>query len=168
MRHRYASSSFTFVARQGGLGVIAALLVLVLLSTLAAAVVRLNWTQQMTSSQDIMGAKGLQAAQAGTEWGLFQALRGTWVGCTNSTQTLDLRSTMGFSVTVTCTSQATAYVEGASCDAAGSCSARTLRVYRINAVACTAASCPDNTQATSATYVERQRQATVTSIDTDS
>ncbi|MFT3858380.1 MAG: MSHA biogenesis protein MshP [Aquabacterium sp.] len=149
---------------QRGLGVVAALLVLVLLSTLAAAVIRLNWTQQMASSQDIMGAKGLQAAQAGTEWGMFQALRGGWVGCTNSTQTLDLRSVNGFSVTVTCTSQATPYVEGA--DSAGA--ARSVRVYRITAVACTAASCPDNTQSTTATYVERQRQATVTSIDTDS
>ncbi|MCH3786631.1 hypothetical protein LZB36_09350, partial [Campylobacter jejuni] len=36
-----------------GFGAVAAMIVLVLLATLAAAIVRLNWTQQMGSAQDI-------------------------------------------------------------------------------------------------------------------
>lgn len=150
---------------QQGLGVIAALLVLVLLSALAASIVRLNWSQQVGSSQDLLGAKASLAASAGAEWGLYQALRGTWAGCSSASQTLDLRSTMGFWVTVTCSSPATAFVEGS--DATGA--PRSVRVYKIDAVACNGtASCPDNARATTSTYIERHRQVVASSIDTDS
>src|SRR5690606_31160249 len=150
---------------QRGLGVIAAMFVLVMLSALAAAIVRLNWGQQIGSAQDIMGAKAFQAANAGTEWGLYQALKGSWVGCTNASQTLDLRAAMGFFVTVTCTSNASPFVEGGE---AGT--PRTVRLYKIDAVACNGPSgaCPNNAAATSQTYVERHRQVTVSDIDTDS
>lgn len=153
--------------RQRGLGVIAALFVLVMLSAVAASVVRLNWGQQMGSAQDILGAKASLAASAGAEWGLYQALSasGSWNGCTSSSQTLDLTSTMGFLVTVTCTSPATAFVEGG--DDSGA--ARSVRVYKIDAVACNGVTaCPDNASATKATYVERRRQVMASDIDTDS
>lgn len=157
--------TFHFRSRQHGLGVIAALVVLVMLAAISASVVRLNWGQQVSSAQDIMGANASLAAAAGAEWGLFQALRGTWVGCTSSSQTLDLTATMGFRVTVTCASNATAFVEGAQSDGS---TARSVRVYKIDAVACNSTgTCPDNTAALTQTYVERHRQVMATDISTD-
>jgi MSHA biogenesis protein MshP len=144
-----------------GMGAVAAIVILVMLSALAAAIVRLTWVQQLTAASELSSAKALQAAGAGVEWGMFQALTtgGSWVGCTNSSQTLDLRATMGVWVTVKCNAQATPYLEGQ--DATGT--PREVRVYQIEAVACNGAtSCPDDGMSASPIYVERKRQATVT------
>lgn len=142
-----------------GLGVIAALVVLVLLSTLAAAVVRLTWTQQTTLAQDIDSARAFQGAYAGTQWGMYQALKGSWTTCAGATQTLDLRSSMGVRVTVSCTSDL--YNEGET--TAGTGTPVTVRLYTITAVACNgaAATCPDNASVTRPNYVERMRVAKV-------
>mgnify|MGYP000547084046 CR=1 FL=1 len=149
---------------QKGLGMIAAIVVLVMMSVLAAAVTRLTWTQQVSSAQDVLGARAFQAASAGTEWGMYQALKGSWMGsnCTGS-QTLDLTSSMGFKVTVTCSTQSTAYNEGQ--DSGGT--NLTTRLYVIDAVACNgaAASCPDNANSAGMNYVERKRQAILSSAD---
>jgi MSHA biogenesis protein MshP len=148
---------------QGGLGVVAAIVVLVMLSTLAAGVVRLTFTQQVTSAMDIQGARALQTANAGVEWGMYQALKGSWAGCSGSSQTLDLRSTMGFMVTVSCTSRSPAFVEGASTSGA-----RSVRLYIIDAIACSSSSaCPDATRSATSNYIERRRQAMVTDISTE-
>lgn len=60
--------------RQSGFGAIAAIMILVILSVLAAALTRLGSTQQLTSAQDLLSARAWQAAKIGNEWGLFQAL----------------------------------------------------------------------------------------------
>jgi MSHA biogenesis protein MshP len=151
---------------QRGIGMVAAIVVLVILSVLAAAVTRLTWAQQTSSAQDLMGARAFQAAHAGTEWGMYQALRagGAWNGasCAGS-QTLDLTGTLGFKVTVTCSTQATAYNEGQ--DASHKNVA--VRLYTIDAVACNgkAAACPDNANSGGMNYVERKRQAIVSSVE---
>lgn len=152
MRHRARASV-------RGLGVIAALVVLVLLSTLAAAVVRLTWTQQTTLAQDIDSARAFQGAYAGTQWGMYQALKGSWTTCAGASQTLDLRSSMGVRVTVSCTSDL--YNEGET--TAGTGTPLTVRLYTITAVACNgaAATCPDNASVTRPNYVERMRVAKV-------
>lgn len=156
--------------RQCGLGAIMAIVVLVILSALAAAMVSLGNTQAMSSAQDALATRAWLAARAGNEWGLFQALQpsGLWYWnpatglpatppCDASatgvkSQTLDLSSASGFWVTVTCTSQS--YNEGS--DAVGS---RRVTVYTLDAVACTsAAGCPDATAAAGQTYVERHRR----------
>lgn len=151
------------VRAQQGLGMVAAIVVLVMMAVLAAAVTRLTWTQQVSSAQDMLGARAFQAANAGTEWGMYQALKGSWMGasCTGS-QTLDLTSSMGFKVTVTCATQSTAYNEGQ--DASGT--NLTTRIYVIDAVACNSgASCPDNANSGGMNYVERKRQAIISSAD---
>lgn len=147
-------------SRPRGFGVIAALVVLVMLATLAAAILRLTWTQQTTLAQDIDSARAFQGAYAGAQWGMFQALSGSWTACAGSTQTLDLRSTMGVRVTVNCTSDA--YVEGDISDGVP----RTLRLYTITATACNgaAATCPDNASVTRPNYVERVRVVKVASV----
>jgi MSHA biogenesis protein MshP len=145
--------------RTRGLGVVAALLVLVMLSTLAAAIVRLTWTQQTTLAQDIDSARAAQAAYAGAQWGMYQALRGSWSTCAGLSQTLDLRSTMGSRVTVTCNSQT--YNEGELADGSGA--PQSVRIYTIAATACNgaAATCPDNASVSRPNYVERMRMVTV-------
>ncbi len=145
--------------RQTGFGAIMAIFILVILATLAAAITRIGVSQQLSSAQDVQSARAWQAAKAGTEWGLFQALQptGIWQTCSGTSTTLDLSADSGFWVTVSCTS--TAYNEGESSPGV----AQTVRVYRINAVACNVAGgCPNNAQATSPDYIERMRQVIAT------
>jgi MSHA biogenesis protein MshP len=133
------------------LGSIAAIVVLVLLAALAAAIVRIGGTAQSTQAQDILGARAWQAARAGNEWGLYQALKGSWATCTTQSQTLDVSADTGMHVTVSCSS--TLYNEGETSPGV----AQTRRVYTIDAVACNASVCPDNTAALQVGYIERRR-----------
>lgn len=154
----------TSVSRQqAGFGIVAAMVVLVLLTVLGAAIVRLTWTQQISSAQDLESTRAQRAANSGAEWGLFQALKGTWSACGGVSQTLDLRTDLGMMVTVSCTSFA--YVEGQSSASGGtptdlpSETSRTVRVYVIDAIACNSTTtCPANGMVTSPGYVERRRQ----------
>lgn len=137
----------------GGFGAIAAIFVLVVLASLAAAIVRLGQSIQTGSAQDILGARAWAAARAGTEWGLYQALKGSWTSCSGASQMLDLSADIGMRVTVRCSS--TLYNEGENTSGA----VQTLRVYTVDAVACNSTSaCPDNTRAVQPGYIERRRQ----------
>lgn len=149
---------------QSGFGVIAAIVVLVILSVLAAAIVALSTTQSAVLAQDVLSARATQTAHAGTEWGLFQAFGNTsaWGGasCNNGTETLPVSATVdtsainGFQATVTCWSRV--FNEGETEPGVS----RTVRVYQVTAVACPAAPCPQTGAATAAaTYVERRREA---------
>lgn len=137
-----------------GLGALAALVIVVLLSGLAAAVVRLGWSSQTGIAQDVTSARALRAANSGAEWGLFQTLTtsGGWKTCAGVSQTLDLRADTGFIVTVSCSS--TLYNEGQTSEAGTD----TVRLFTISAVACNSTtSCPDNNLAANVAYVERER-----------
>jgi MSHA biogenesis protein MshP len=144
--------TFVRVQRQRGLGVIAAIVVLVILASLAAAIVRFGAVAQSTSAQAVLAARASQAARAGTEWGLYQAFKGSWTTCSGASQTLDLGTDLGFRVTVSCDSRS--FNEGETAPG----TARTVRLYTIDAVACNSTTCPDNTRATTPGYVERRRQ----------
>ena len=139
--------------RQRGFGAIAAIVVLVILASLAAAVVSLSSTQQLASAQDVQSAKAWQAARAGNEWGLYRALKDGACAAISG-KTLDLTADTGFHVTVTCSSLP--YSEGED-DA--TLQPRPLTVYQLKAVACpVAAGCPANGAAVAgAGYVERTR-----------
>lgn len=143
--------------RQQGFGILAAMVVLVLLATMAAAVARLGWTQQTTFSQNMLAAKANQAARAGLEWGMYKAVKdNTWASC-NTSQTLDLRTDTEMYVTVTCSYDS--YSEGESAVGVAS----TVKVYKLVAVACNGSgSCPDNTAAVKPYYVERRMEAVLT------
>ena len=110
---------------QKGIGIIAAIMILVILASLAGAMVTFGTTQQLTSAQDVMSVKAWQAAKAGNDWGLYMALNaGTgWVSATvcapsatvgtpgtQQTKSIDLTADLGFSLTVTCS--ATKFNEG--------------------------------------------------------
>ncbi len=137
---------------QRGFGAIMAIVVLVMLATLAAAVVRVGGAAQATTAQSVLSARASQAARAGTEWGLYQALKGSWTTCSGASQTLDLTGSAGFHVTVSCDSRS--FNEGESAPGVP----RLVRVYTIDAVACSSTACPDDSAATGARYVERRRQ----------
>jgi MSHA biogenesis protein MshP len=144
-------------ARAHGFGAIAAIVVLVILASLAAAVVRLATSQSTGQALDVQAMRAYQAANAGVEWGLYQALKGSWSGCSGATHTTDLSADLGMRVTITCNSRS--YNEGA--DSNGT--VQTVRLYTIDAVACNSStSCPDASRATSPTYVERHRQVQAT------
>lgn len=143
---------------QTGFGAMAAVFVLVVLATLAAAVARLGWAQQTTFSQGLLAAKANLAARAGLEWGMYQALKGSWTSCSSASQTLDLRSDTDMWVTVSCNHDS--YKESETSGGA----AVAVKVYTVTAVACNGtASCPDNTAAVTTYYVERKQQAIVSS-----
>jgi MSHA biogenesis protein MshP len=139
---------------QCGFGAVAAIVVLVVLSAIAAAVVRLNTSEQGGIAQQVQGARALQAAQAGIEWGLYQALRNG--SC--STATLDLSADLGMHVSVSCS--AAPYTEGQDSSGVN----QVLHVYTIDAVACNSSSCPDASMAVTPGYVERRRQVSATDL----
>jgi MSHA biogenesis protein MshP len=136
-------------AGQRGFGAIAAIVILVILATISAALVRLGTTQQVTSTQDILSARAWQAARAGNEWGLYRAL-GPSGTCAPAT-TLDLRATTGFSVTVTCSART--FNEGETSPGVK----LVTTTYSIEAVACNSAACPDAAMAATPGYIERKR-----------
>ena len=136
---------------------IAAIVVLVILASLAAALIRFGGAAQATGAQAVLSARAWQATRAATDWGLYQALKGAWTTCSAQSQTLDLTTDTGFRVTVSCDSKS--YNEGETAPGA----ARAVRVYTIDAVACNSTgACPDNTAATTPGYVERRRQVQAT------
>jgi MSHA biogenesis protein MshP len=143
---------------QQGLGAIAAIVVVVVMAALAASIVRLSSAQQGGQAQDLLAARAAAAARSGAEWGLYQALKGSWSACAGASSTLDLRSESGMRVTVSCSSSQ--YNEGESSPGV----AQTLRVYTIDAVACngSGSSCPDAASAVTPTYVERRLRVQAT------
>jgi MSHA biogenesis protein MshP len=137
--------------RQSGLGVIAVILILVILAALAAAIISFSTGQQLASAQDVLAARAWQVASAGTEGGLYRALKNNLC----DTQTWTSADDPQFKVTVTCTSND--YKDGETAPG----TARQLRVFNVVATACNggAAGCPDNAAAAGPGYVERQRIA---------
>ena len=135
-----------------GFGVIAAIVLLVVLSALAAAIVRFGSSAQVSAAQSVTAARVSAAARAGTEWGLYQAFKGAWTACAGASQTLDLTASTGFHVSVSCDSRT--FNDGETVPG----TPRTVRLYTIDAVACSSSACPDNSAATTPNYVERRRQ----------
>lgn len=138
---------------QLGFGAIAAIVILVILAVLASAIISISTSQQTTSAQDIMSSRAWQAARAGNEWGLYQALRNN--SCLSSSP-LDLSSETGFYVTVYCDSWLYEEVDPNTGE-------NTVRVYRIKSTACSTSTCPaTDTSVTRANYIERTRTVIAT------
>jgi MSHA biogenesis protein MshP len=137
--------------RQTGFGAIAAIMILVILASLAAAIVSLGAGQQLASAQDVLSAEAWQVASAGTEDGLFQALRNANCG----TATWNSPDYPHFRVTIACTAHD--YNDGETAPGV----ARVLRVFQVVATACngTAATCPDDAASAGLGYIERQAVA---------
>lgn len=87
--------------RERGVSIISAIFLLLLFAALAAFMVSLSGTANITSAQDVQGARAYQSAQAGIEWGLYQVLVPAIPSCV-ATTTLS-NPVEGFTVTVGCT-----------------------------------------------------------------
>ncbi len=59
-------------SRQGGVSVIMAVFLLLLMAVLAAGIANLVSTSAVDLAADIGGSRAYQAARAGAEWGMFQ------------------------------------------------------------------------------------------------
>lgn len=146
--------------RQRGAALITAIFLLVLFAGLAAAMLSLGTSQEAALAQDVQGARALQAARAGIEWGFYQVLDPAhttvvaptdpkWPQLPDCPAATDL-SLDGFKVTVGCSrypAAAPGYYEEAG-------SRRRLRIFEITATASV------GTVGT-AGYVERQLRAQV-------
>jgi len=96
--------------REGGFALVAALVVLVVLSSIGAGMLRLSAAQRAGASGAILGARANWAAQSGIEWATHQAQStGT---CASGTLNLTEGALSGFSVIVSCTE--TLHLEGAN------------------------------------------------------
>ena len=100
----------------GGFTLVQAIFILVVLSLLGVAMMRLIGVQSSTSIFALQGARGYQAARSGLEWGAARAKTGS--SC-NGIMSVD-----DFTVNVTCSSQS--FTEG---------SIGPYAVYQINATA---------------------------------
>ncbi|MCP3673179.1 MAG: pilus assembly protein MshP [Gammaproteobacteria bacterium] len=79
--------------------------VIFIITVLAVAVVFLQRISNVAVATNVLamqGARAMQAAQAGAEWGIYQATLGNCAGST--TFSLTEQSLTGFNVTVNCTS----------------------------------------------------------------
>jgi MSHA biogenesis protein MshP len=105
--------------KSGGVALVTAIFLLVVLAGLAVAVVSLTTAQQAASVMDVQGQRAYQAAKAGNEWALFVALR---TGPTPSTPAVTLAcpavynvpmpagTLSGFTVTVRCAPQVNGHI----------------------------------------------------------
>ncbi len=127
---------------QSGFVLPSAIFLLVILAALAAYMVSLSRTAQISSTLDIQGTRAYQAARAGIEWAAWQVLRpAAPTPCFASPAGVTLGADLsGFTVSVTCASSD--FNDGAN----------TIRVYQITSTAAYG-------NAGEVDYVERQIQA---------
>jgi MSHA biogenesis protein MshP len=131
-----------FPRAQRGFGVIAAIVILVIMASLAGFIVTLSATQSAGSALDVQGTRAIFAAQSGIEWGAYQTLKGTPPCAASPGTDTPLGTIDGITVTVNCKTIAV--------DESG-----TTALYEITAFACSDTTCP-NTTSPGPYYVERK------------
>lgn len=134
---------------QRGASLVAAVFVLLLLSSVAAWVISTASVQQTSSAADLNGARALQAARAGLEWGAWQVLRnpaGGW--CAGASDSATLANLAGgleaFTAVVAC--EHTSHQEASAVP--------NVEMFTLTATACNQPPCPSANPG--ANYVERQ------------
>lgn len=145
----------SLAARQLGLGMITAIVILVVLAGLGAAIASLTQMSNRNQSLDLLGSQALMAARAGVEWQSWLILNPedtnpevapftTPYACP-SIQSQSFSGLDEFTVSVTCSMGNPMEDTNA------------IRIYNVVSVACnkpSSGSCP-NTSAPTGTYVER-------------
>ncbi|MDR1708962.1 MAG: hypothetical protein LBS70_04495 [Candidatus Accumulibacter sp.] len=124
-----------------------AIFLLVVLASLAAFLVSISQTQNVTLAQNVQGSRAYEAARAGVEWGLFRVFAETPPVCDSTAS----KTIEGFAVTIECTAYPNAtdfYMENGN----------KLRVYRLISTA-------SNGTPGAMGFVERQIQATIARPD---
>jgi MSHA biogenesis protein MshP len=146
-----AAARWATSGAQCGFGLVSAIFLLVVLSSLGAAIVSVFTIQQASSALDVTGARAYQAARAGIEWGLYQQLRAPSPGATvcfsdTSFGFPDTTTLRPLTVTVGCV-----LTQGPG----------TIKRWHLSAVACnqpdaSTLACPNRND--SPDYVEREMQ----------
>ena len=146
----------SLAARQLGLGMVTAIVILVVLAGLGVAIASLTQMANRNQSLDLLGSRALMAARAGVEWQSWLILNPedsnpavapftTPYACPATAQSQTFSGIDDFTVSVTC-SLGNTTEDGNS-----------IRLYNVVSVACNkpaSGSCP-NTNAPTGTYVER-------------
>jgi len=96
--------------KQQGFSIVMAVFILVVLSLLAAYMVKLSGVQNATSTYAIQGARAYQAARAGAEWSVARIINGGNCGNITAASPLNFTGLEGFSVALACSN--TVYSEG--------------------------------------------------------
>ena len=134
--------------RQRGVGIAAALFLLLIVAALVAFLVTMSGLQHSSSALDVQGSRAYQAARAGIEWGVYRALRDS--SCVASSSFSFPGELSEFTVTVQCVDTPYAEIDTTA-----------KHVYSITSTACNrpmAGTCPG---AGGTFYVERQLQALI-------
>ena len=151
-----------FHKAQGGFAIPSAIFLIVLLAILGAMVVTVSSLSHTSSARDLLGARTLQAARAGLDWGADKVLQQAALpgaGTCFSSPPVAIPMPAGTDLT-----GLTVYVdcapsnadEGTRTGAGGN----PLEFYVITATACNQPPCPNTTNPGPA-YMERQLQATI-------
>lgn len=134
------------LCKSGGVALVTAIFLLVVLAGLAVAIVSVTTSQQAGGIKDVQGLRAYQAAKAGVEWALYTALRSgplpatylspaTTLGCVASPTAVHSFSMptgttlAAFTVTVTCTAASAGIAGGTGTDP-------TTGHFRITSTAC--------------------------------
>lgn len=124
---------------QTGFTLIAAIFLLVVVAALAAYITNIRAVQQTTLVYGVQGARAMQAARSGIEWGIYQSIVNG--GCAGSTNFTD-PAFVGFNIEVQCGQ--TTHIEGIT----------PIDIFQLTAIATSGIY-------GSLDYVQRQIQATV-------
>ena len=127
--------------RQTGFSLITAIFLLTVVAALVVFMANIRVVQQTTLLYGVQGARAMQAARSGIEWGIYESLNGP--GCPGATTfTIPDAALSAFSVNVTCNE--TSHTEGAT----------TITTYQLTSIA-------SSGSFGSLDFVQRQIQATV-------
>lgn len=136
-------------SRQRGVSIITGIFLLLLMASLAAAMVSVISTSHVIIAADIGGSRAYQAARAGVEWGMFQldpnAQAAALPACVNGSPSIP-----GHAVNVTCQSWDT--TEGG----------KQIRIYRISSLATANGVKAPGIERLVEVTVEKCRDATIT------
>lgn len=136
-------------SRQRGVSIITGIFLLLLMASLAAAMVSVISTSHVNIAADIGGSRAYQAARAGVEWGMFQldpnAQAAALPACVNGSPPIP-----GHAVNVTCQSWDT--TEGG----------KQIRIYRISSLATANGVKAPGIERLVEVTVEKCRDATIT------
>ena len=102
MMHEQRTHAMPRMARQRGFSLFSAIFLLVMLSALGAAIVKVSTSSQIAAAIEIQGERAYQAARAGIEWGLYRQLRDNSCEAVTSFKLPAGTTLSSFTVTVIC------------------------------------------------------------------
>ncbi|MGV7207475.1 agglutinin biogenesis protein MshP [Oxalobacteraceae bacterium A2-2] len=142
--------------RQAGIGIVTAIFLLVVLAGLGVAIVSITTGQQNTVVQDQQAARAYQAARAGVEWALYQALQAQ----SNADPAVNLGCPATYSFRMPSDTTLSAFTVTVSCGTPVKLAGATYSHFLITSTACNEpanGACPNASR--SPDYVQRVVQA---------